>query len=245
MILLLLLIINYQFCLLTLLSSTWGFCLFSDIVVQYDETMKKLAGNLMSLMLEPLGITKEDLKWAGKKGQFKKANCAAMQLNSYPSCPDPDRAMGLAPHTDSTLLTILHQNDISGLQVQQEGTPGWVTVPPLPGALVVNVGDLLHILSNGSYPSVLHRVVVNRTRQRFSVAYLYGPPPNAEICPHAKLVGPTQPPLYRSVTWNEYLGTKAKYFNKALSSVRLRASSINGLFDVNETHHHKSTVQVG
>ncbi|KAJ1433888.1 Oxoglutarate/iron-dependent dioxygenase [Sesbania bispinosa] len=206
---------------------------YCDIVVQYDETMKKLAGKLMWLMLESLGITKEDLKWAGSKGQFEKA-CAAMQLNSYPSCPDPDRAMGLAPHTDSTLLTVLYQNNISGLQVQRDGS-GWVTVPPLPGALVINVGDLLHILSNGLYPSVLHRVLVNRTRQRFSVAYLYGPQPNVEICPHAKLVGPTQPPLYRSVTWNEYLGTKAKHFNKALSSVRV-CTPINGLFDVNESH---------
>ncbi|CAI8611863.1 unnamed protein product [Vicia faba] len=213
---------------------------YCDIVLQYDETMKNLAGKLMCLMLDSLGITKEDMIWAGSKAQFEKA-CAALQLNSYPSCPDPDRAMGLAPHTDSTFLTILSQNDISGLQVQREGF-GWVTVPPLHKALVVNVGDLFHILSNGLYPSVLHRVLVNRTRQRFSVAYLYGPPSNVEICPHAKLVGPTHPPLYRSVTWNEYLGTKAKHFNKALSSVRL-CTPINGLFDVNDSN--KNSVQVG
>ena len=175
----------------------------------------------MGLMLDSLGITKEDLKWACSKGPFKEP-CAALQLNSYPSCPDPDRAMGLAPHTDSTLLTILYQNNISGLQVYRDGA-GWVTVPPVPGGLVINVGDLFHILSNGLYPSVLHRVLVNRTRQRFSVAYLYGPPPNVEICPHAKLVGPTRPALYRPVSWNEYLGTKAKHFNEALSSFQLCA----------------------
>ncbi|WJX69961.1 iron ascorbate-dependent oxidoreductase [Trifolium repens] len=213
---------------------------YCDIVLQYDETMKKLAEKLMLLMLDSLGITKEDIIWANSKAQFEKA-CAAMQLNSYPICPDPDRAMGLAPHTDSTFLTILSQSDISGLQVQREGF-GWVTVPPVHGGLVVNVGDLFHILSNGIYPSVLHRVLVNRIRQRFSVAYLYGPPSNVEICPHTKLVGPTQPPLYRSVTWNEYLGKKAKHFNKALSSVRL-CSPINGLFDVNDSN--KSSVQVG
>ncbi|KAK7325199.1 hypothetical protein VNO77_29357 [Canavalia gladiata] len=211
-----------------------------DIVMQYDETMKNLAGKLMWLMLDSLGITKEDIKWGGSKGQFKKAS-AVLQLNSYPICPDPDRAMGLAPHTDSTLLTILYQNNISGLQVHKEGL-GWVTVQPLSHGLVINVGDLLHILSNGLYPSVLHRVLVNRTRQRLSVAYLCGPPSNVEICPHAKLVSPSQPPLYRSVTWNEYLGAKAKHFDKALSSVRL-CSPINELFDVSEAH--KNSVQVG
>ncbi|KAJ1429093.1 Oxoglutarate/iron-dependent dioxygenase [Sesbania bispinosa] len=208
---------------------------YCEIVVQYEEAMKKLAGKVMWLMLTSLGISKEDLKWAGPRGEFNGA-CAALHLNSYPSCPDPDRAMGLAPHTDSTLLTILYQNNVSGLQVLREGA-GWVTVPPLPGALVINVGDLLHILSNGLYPSVLHRVLVNRTRQRFSVAYLYGPPTNIQISPHVKLIGPSRPALYRPVTWNEYLGTKAKHFNKALSYVQLCAS-INSLFDNN-------TVQVG
>ncbi|GLU14574.1 hypothetical protein SLE2022_311350 [Rubroshorea leprosula] len=206
---------------------------------EYEEEMKKLAGRLMWLVLGSLGITEEDIEWAGPKGDFHESS-AAIQLNHYPACPDPDRAMGLAPHTDSTLLTILHQSRTSGLQVLKEGT-GWVTVPPVPGGLVVNMGDLLHILSNGLYPSVLHRAKVNRTHQRLSIAYLYGPPSSVKICPLSKLVGPSQPPLYRPVTWNEYLGTKAKHFNKALSSVRLCAP-LNGLVDVND---HNNSVTVG
>ncbi|PPS12318.1 hypothetical protein GOBAR_AA08326 [Gossypium barbadense] len=191
-----------------------------DVIKEYKEEMKKLAGRLMWLMLGSLGIiAKEDIKWAGPKTDFKEA-LAALQLNYYPACPDPDRAMGLAPHTDSTLLTILYQNSTSGLQVFKEGA-GWVAVPPVPGGLVINVGDLMHILSNGSYQSVLHRAMVNRSHHRLSSAYLFGPPSTVEISPHPKLVGPTHPPLYRPVTWNEYLHTKAKHFNKALSSVRV------------------------
>ncbi|XWS19040.1 hypothetical protein CRYUN_Cryun32bG0096800 [Craigia yunnanensis] len=213
---------------------------YCDVIKEYKEEMKKLAGRLMRLMLGSLGIiAKQDIKWAGTKGDFKEAS-AALQLNYYPACPDPDRAMGLAAHTDSTLLTILYQNSTSGLQVLKEGV-GWVTVPPVPGGLVINVGDLMHILSNGSYPSVLHRAMVNRTHHRLSIAYLYGPPSNVKISPHPKLVGPTHPPLYRPVTWNEYLDTKAKHFNKALSSVRV-CVPLNGLVDVNE---HNNSVTVG
>ncbi|KAI9107573.1 hypothetical protein K1719_021610 [Acacia pycnantha] len=214
---------------------------YCDTVQRYEEAIQTLAGKLMWLLMASLGISKEDLQWAGPRGDFNGAS-AALQLNSYPTCPDPDRAMGLAAHTDSTLLTILHQNNISGLQVFREGT-GWVTVPPITDALIVNIGDLLHILSNGLYRSVLHRAVVNRTRQRFSVAYLYGPPGNVKISPHAKLVGPSRPALYRPVTWNEYLGTKAKHFNEALSCVEVCAPKSGGLFDVSETHN--SSVQVG
>ncbi|KAJ4832712.1 hypothetical protein Tsubulata_035197 [Turnera subulata] len=199
--------------------------------------MQKLAGKLMLLMLHSLGITKEDLSWVGPLTESK-GGCAALQMNHYPACPDPDQAMGLAAHTDSTLFTILYQNNTSGLQVLKEGA-GWVTVPPIPGALVVNVGDLLHILSNGLYPSVLHRAMVNRTKERLSLAYLYGPQPSVQISPLPKLVGPSQPPLYRPVTWTEYLGTKAKHFNKALSCVKVCAP-MKGL-DAND----HSRVRVG
>ncbi|XP_048233540.1 gibberellin 3-beta-dioxygenase 1 isoform X2 [Ricinus communis] len=206
---------------------------FCDITEEYQIEMQKLAVRLMWLMLGSLGITSEDVTWAGPEGDFEGASAAALQLNYYPACPDPDKAMGLAAHTDSTLLTILHQNSTSGLQVQKEGT-GWVTVPPIPGGLVVHVGDLLHILSNGLYPSVIHRAVVNRTKHRLSVAYLYGPPSSIQISPLSKLVGPSQPPLYKAVTFFEYLGTKAKHFNEALSRVRVCAPLSGSLLDVNE-----------
>lgn len=236
------------------------FCLFpfSEIVAKYQESMKNLAQTLTWLIFSSLGISAHDIQWAsGPNAQAHDKNnddklkgaSAAIQLNSYPTCPDPDRAMGLAAHTDSTLLTILSQNNISGLQVFKEGT-GWVTVPPIPGGLVVNVGDLLHIMSNGLYPSVLHRVRVNRTRQRISVAYLYGPPEGVKISPHPKVVGPSRPALYRPVTWHEYLGTKAKHFNKALSCVQVCAPKTAMFGDGNDSHSHghnnnNSTVQVG
>ncbi|XP_074375728.1 gibberellin 3-beta-dioxygenase 1-like [Apium graveolens] len=194
---------------------------FCDVTKEYQKEMKKLAGKLMWIMLESLGITKEDIAWAGPDGEFDDSG-GVLQLNSYPVCPDPGRAIGIADHTDSSLLTILHQSNQSGLQVFREEI-GWVSVPPIEGALVVNIGDLLHILSNGLYPSVLHRVVVNRDQHRLSMAYLYGPPNNVEISPLLKLVDRYHPPLYRPVTWTEYLGMKAKLFYEALSALRLSA----------------------
>ncbi|XP_062023290.1 gibberellin 3-beta-dioxygenase 1-like [Rosa rugosa] len=192
---------------------------FCCMVEEYEKEMKRLAGKLMWLILGSLGIPKEDVIWAGPKGDFEDAS-NAIQLNSYPACPDPNRAMGLAEHTDSTLLSIIHQTNISGLQILHEGA-GWLTVPPVPGALVVNIGDLTHILSNGVYHNVLHRAIVNRSQQRLSIAYLYGPPASVQISPQSKLVTPSHPPLYRPITWKEYLAIKGKLYNKALSSIQL------------------------
>lgn len=207
---------------------------FCELIETYEKEMKKLAWRLMWLTLGSLGINDDDVKWASPKGTFDGA-CAALQLNSYPACPEPDRAMGLAAHTDSSILTILHQNGTRGLEVLQEGL-GWVTVPPLPGALVVNVGDLLHILSNGLYHSVRHRAMVNRTHHRFSIAYIYGPPAGVKISPVQKLLDQGHPPLYKSVTWSEYLGTKAKHFDKALSAMRL-CLPLNGFGDAKNDHN--------
>ena len=182
-----------------------------------------LAEKLMWLVLGSLGISTQDVKWAASPNganPFKGAS-GAIQLNSYPACPDPSRAMGLAAHTDSTLLTILHQSNTSGLQVFREWAGSWVMVPPILGGLVINIGDLLHILSNGLYPSVYHRAVVNKARHRLSVAYLYGPASDVRIQPVPKLSDGDSPPLYRAVTWSEYLGIKAKHFDKTLSLVRL------------------------
>lgn len=65
-------------------------------------------------------------------------------INSYPACPQPELVMGLPPHSDHGLLTIIMQNDLGGLQVQHDGK--WVPVNPPPGSFVVNVGDQLEVI---------------------------------------------------------------------------------------------------
>ncbi|URE05109.1 gibberellin 3-beta-dioxygenase [Musa troglodytarum] len=202
---------------------------FCDVIEEYKEEMKKLARKLMRMMLVSLGLTVAEAEgktgWIGPSEEAGGMS-AVLQLNSYPVCPDPDRAMGMAAHTDSTLLTLLFQSNTSGLQVLQvvgdngrDRTARWVTVPPMPGALIVNVGDLFQILSNGRYRSVVHRAVVSRTSHRVSVAYMCGPPAASKVEPIGKLVGPGCGPVYRPVTWPEYLSVKGKLFDKALASV--------------------------
>lgn len=67
-----------------------------------------------------------------------------IRVNYYPPCPEPDKVIGLTPHSDSTGLTILLQvNDVEGLQIKKDGK--WVSVKPLPNAFVVNVGDILEV----------------------------------------------------------------------------------------------------
>ncbi|PON84193.1 Gibberellin-3 oxidase [Trema orientale] len=193
---------------------------FCNVMEMYQRGMMRLAEKMAGLMLGSLGITAahEDIKWVKPKNGCSNNPQGVLQLNSYPVCPDPTKAMGLAPHSDSSLLTILHQsNGIGGLQVKEEGI-GWVPVHPVNGALVVFVGDLMHILSNGRFNNVLHRAVVNETHHRVSLAYFYGPPMDVKISP--LIDNHDHPPLYRPVTWQEYLDFKATHFNEALELIK-------------------------
>lgn len=64
--------------------------------------------------------------------------------NWYPPCPQPELAMGLPPHSDHGLLTLLTQNGIGGLQIQHNGK--WVNVNSFPNSFLVNTGDHLEVL---------------------------------------------------------------------------------------------------
>ncbi|XP_048133499.1 1-aminocyclopropane-1-carboxylate oxidase homolog 5-like [Rhodamnia argentea] len=58
-----------------------------------------------------------------------------------PPCPEPELTLDVTKHSDNNFLTILLQDQIGGLQVLHENR--WIDVPPIPGALVIIIGDLL------------------------------------------------------------------------------------------------------
>jgi isopenicillin N synthase-like dioxygenase len=66
-----------------------------------------------------------------------------LAANLYPPCPEPELAMGMPPHSDHGLLTLLIQNGISGLQVQHQSK--WVNVNYIPNSFIVNVGDHMEV----------------------------------------------------------------------------------------------------
>ncbi len=91
-----------------------------------------------------------------------------------------ENQFGVAPHTDFGVLTVLCQDDVGGLQI--EDTNGdWVHAPPIEGTLVVNVGDLLSRWTNGAYKSTPHRVVNSSGRERLSLVLAFDPDPDTII----------------------------------------------------------------
>ncbi|XP_016472631.1 protein SRG1 isoform X2 [Nicotiana tabacum] len=94
-------------------------------------------------------------------------------------------------------------NETEGLQVRKDGI--WVPVKPLPNALIVNIGDMMEIVSNGVYRSVEHRAVVNSNEVRLSVATFYTANLDSELGPAHSLIGPNNPAVFRRVPVEKYI----------------------------------------
>ena len=86
-----------------------------------------------------------------------------------------DRGQGVGAHKDPGVLTLLKiEAGKAGLQVQHAG--GWVDVPPLPGAFVVNIGELLEFATNGYLKATVHRVVSPAAGdERLSIPFFFNP----------------------------------------------------------------------
>ncbi len=84
-----------------------------------------------------------------------------LRLLQYPPVPaeaiEGGKLSRMPAHTDWSTMTILFQDDCGGLQVEDPRTPGkFIDVPPVPGSLVMNVGDLLMRWSNGVATLLTH-----------------------------------------------------------------------------------------
>ncbi|XP_062227706.1 gibberellin 20 oxidase 2-like [Phragmites australis] len=162
---------------------------------RYCEEMKALSLTIMELLELSLGVER------GYYREFFEDSRSIMRCNYYPPCPEPERTLGTGPHCDPTALTILLQDDVGGLEVLVDGD--WRPVRPVPGAMVINIGDTFMALSNGRYKSCLHRAVVNRRQERRSLAFFLCPREDRVVRPPPTTGA--SPRQYPDFTWADLM----------------------------------------
>ncbi|KAK2408892.1 naringenin,2-oxoglutarate 3-dioxygenase [Trifolium repens] len=150
---------------------------WKEVTEKYSENLMNLACKLLEVLSEAMGLEKEALTKA----------CVDMDqkvvINYYPKCPEPDLTLGLKRHTDPGTITLLLQDQVGGLQATKDNGKTWITVQPVEGAFVVNLGDHGHYLSNGRFKNADHQAVVNSNYSRLSIATFQNPAPDATVYP--------------------------------------------------------------
>jgi isopenicillin N synthase-like dioxygenase len=175
---------------------------FREQMLAYHAAVRKLGDRLLGLLALSLGLPE---KWFAP--MYKEAS-GTVRLLRYP--PHPRDAsfnqLGAGAHTDWGGITLLAQDDIGGLEVQNAAGE-WIAATPIPGTFVVNLGALVQRWTNDVYRSTMHRVLNNTSagRDRYSVPFFYSPGHYARIQCLSTCTGPGNPPKYIPFTAGEHL----------------------------------------
>lgn len=136
--------------------------------------LQSLSSRLLSLLAVALG------KPSSFFDHYLKDSLSTLRLLHYPPVPaSRQQELICTPHTDSGILTLLHQDKTGGLEVRNsEGE--WIPAPYVPGSMVVNIGDLMAKVSGGRWVATYHRVRSMKKEGtemtgRYSVPFFFEP----------------------------------------------------------------------
>lgn len=162
---------------------------FRDSVSAYYEAAFALGRRLLSGFAQALGETPDFFEG------FVTKPPSQLRLIHYPFDANAADAMGIGAHTDYECFTLLHSTS-PGLEVLN-GAGEWIDAPPVPGAFIVNIGDLLELWTNGTFVATSHRVRKVK-EERYSFPLFFAVDYHTLVAPMARFVKPgqaTRPPL--------------------------------------------------
>ncbi|THG04814.1 hypothetical protein TEA_008027 [Camellia sinensis var. sinensis] len=165
-----------------------------ETIQMYAEAIHNLAMHIACKLAEGMGLT--SFSFEGWPCQFR--------MNKYNFTPETVDSSGVQIHTDAGFLTILQEDEnVGGLEVMDKAGK-FVAVEPLPGTLLVNLGDIAKVWSNGRLCNVKHRVVCKEARTRMSIASFLLGPKEAKVEAPVQLVDSSHSRLYVPFFYSDY-----------------------------------------
>lgn len=180
---------------------------FAPAMRAHFTVCEALSRTLLGHVSASLGAPRDALARA-----FLPRHTSFLRLNFYPvedplaGESDARAGLGIHHHTDAGALTLLLQDEVSGLQVYRDGA--WHSVAPLEGAFVVNIGDMVQVWSNDLYRAPVHRVLAMERAERRSLPFFYNPAYTATVAPLPNLVAGARA-RYRAIPWGEFRRRRA------------------------------------
>ena len=111
----------------------------SELSLEYCERTRGVARELLKAISESLGLEPFYIE----KAMDLENGLQVFIGNLYLTCPQPKLAMGMPPHSDHGLLSLVTHNGIGGFQLQHNGM--WVNVNAIPNSFLVNIADQLEV----------------------------------------------------------------------------------------------------
>lgn len=185
---------------------------FRSTMVGHMQACNDVALWLLAAFCEGLGEHADHLQI-----EFGAGHTSFLRLNHYPvgDLLTPGEAadvtelgdMALQHHTDAGALTVLLQDDVGGLQVAHDD--GWIDVEPIPGALVVNTGDMMQVWSNDRYRAATHRVLPRTGVARSSLPYFFNPSYSTNYAPLPGSIADGDVAHYHPINWGDFRQARA------------------------------------
>eukprot|EP01089_Gocevia_fonbrunei_P022669 TRINITY_DN9246_c0_g1_i1.p1 TRINITY_DN9246_c0_g1~~TRINITY_DN9246_c0_g1_i1.p1 ORF type:complete len:344 (+),score=65.37 TRINITY_DN9246_c0_g1_i1:24-1055(+) len=186
---------------------------FKEFYQQYIQIMLDLGKSIMRAMALGLGLSET---WFEDSHSISNPFWV-MRIISYPPLQTSDLSdvgISCGEHTDYGCLTIVNQDSTKGaLQIQCKNGE-FIDANPIPGAFVMNIGDMMTVWTNGLFKSTVHRVVHKSENVRTSLPFFYEPNFEARVSPLPVCVnvdGKEYPPKTYGVHLLDKTSTNFKY----------------------------------
>ncbi|SKA15765.1 Isopenicillin N synthase [Enhydrobacter aerosaccus] len=172
---------------------------FREIVVDYCNELERLVQKMVRLYARALDLPAVYFDAAFQDPQF------SLRMTHYPHQEGPAvDEFGLAPHTDTSFLTLLAPNDVAGLSIRTQSGK-WIDAPAIPDAYVVNGGQMLQRWTNDFFLATPHRAVNRSGGERYALAFFCDATIDWPIAAVPTTVGPDRPPKYPTTYYTDYM----------------------------------------
>ena len=173
---------------------------FQATAVAYMDALENLCLRMLPVYVRALDLPADWFKEPFDDPQY------TLRLSHYPPSEAGEADQyDLAPHTDSSFLTMLAQADLPGLALRT--TDGnWIDVPVIEGAFVVNSGDMMRRWTNHRFLSTPHRAINrNPGADRYAIPFFFDANIDYPMECLPSCTGPDNPPKYEPITYMDYM----------------------------------------
>jgi isopenicillin N synthase-like dioxygenase len=172
---------------------------FREAIVAYCDAMEQLSLSILPIYATALDLPADHFASAFRDPQY------TLRMSHYPYTPVlQDNEYGLAPHADTSFMTLLAQNKIPGLSLRT-ASGRWIDAPAIDGAFLVNSGQMLNRWSNGRFRATPHRVVNKSGGDRYAIPFFFDCTIDHEMVCLPTCTDAAHPPKFEPTTYMKYM----------------------------------------